>query len=270
MAEQEAARKAQEEMAQQQRRARKIECAEAIRKAWTAKQEVARQARQARQEEARKVRQQQDVRRVEIAKEEAANTVQHVVLDCAVVTFGAGIAIQGILTGFESCRIWVKNLPLDAKSKEVCELFTLQGIEPARVHVAKMKRTPEGRQEALVICPEDAKLVAIGLDKINFREETLLFEAHQSSRVNGMRSSAGSSSSVLSISWHSPISQFCGDIRRCAPCRSKSPGTTHQGLCGTKSQSRHEQAARGTDPDALFRKCYQDQGTLSRRDRCRG
>ena len=168
--------------------------AEAARKA---EQEAAQQAYAA----------QQEARRVEIAKEEAARTFQHVVLDFTLVTFGAGLAIQNILTGFDSCRIRIKNIPLDATYNEVCALFTQQGTDAGQFHVIGMKIL-NGKQEADVICHQDLKVMAIGLDGIDFRQERLQFEVCQNGSAGGMRASAGSHCDVLTISWRAPSVGF--------------------------------------------------------------
>jgi hypothetical protein len=95
------------------------------------------------------------LRLVDVAMEEAAKIFQDVVFDFTIVTFGAGFMIQNILTGFESCRVRVKNLPSDADYHEVYTLFTKKGIELRQFHVVGMKRTPDGKQEADIICRED-------------------------------------------------------------------------------------------------------------------
>jgi len=217
IAEQEAARKARvaEQLAARRALAAEREAArkareaeqEAARKARIAEQEAARRALAAEREAARKAREaQQEARRLEIAKEESALIFQHVVLDFALVTFSAGLTIQNILTGFESCRVRIKNLPLDATYKEVRALFTQQGTDAGQFHVVEMKII-SGKQEADVICHQDLKVIAIGLDGIDFRQERLQFEVCQNDSVaggGGMRASAGSHSDILTISWRAP------------------------------------------------------------------
>jgi IBR domain, a half RING-finger domain len=139
---------------------------------------------------------------VDVATKEAAEIFQDVVFDFTVVTFGAGFMIQNILTGFESCRVRVKNLPSDADYHEVYTLFTNKGIKLGQFHVVGMKRTPDGKQEADIICREDQKGIAIGLDGSDFRRERLTLEVHQ----HGML--VGNHSDVLTISWHAPSVDF--------------------------------------------------------------
>jgi hypothetical protein len=205
LAEEEAARKAR--IAEQEAAQRALIAEqEAARRAFIAEQEAARKARIAEQEAAQQARAaQREARRLEIAKEEAAMIFQHVVLDFALVTFSAGLTIKNILTGFESCRVRIKNLPLDATHNEVCALFTQQGTDSGQFHVVGMKMV-NGKQEADVICHQDLKVIAIGLDGIDFRQERLQFEVCQNGSVagGGMRASAGSHSDILTISWRAP------------------------------------------------------------------
>ncbi|KZP14859.1 hypothetical protein FIBSPDRAFT_959303 [Athelia psychrophila] len=182
------------------------EAAEAAQKAQEdaarrATQAEARRAREARQEEVRQAG--KEARMVELAKEEAAMTMQHIVLDITVVTFSAGLAIQDVLLGFESCRIKIKNLPADATAKEVSELFTQQGIESSRFHVLGLDRTPAGKREALLIGHEDLKMVAIGLEEIDFRQERLSFEIMGHNSGDGMRAST-LDTNTLTLTWRAP------------------------------------------------------------------
>ncbi|KZP04504.1 hypothetical protein FIBSPDRAFT_1054631 [Athelia psychrophila] len=167
-----------------------------------ARQAEIRRAREAQQEEARQS--EQEARMVELAKEEAAMTMQHIVLDFTVVTFSAGLAIRDVLLGFESCRITIKNLPTDATIEEVCEFFIQQGIEASRIHVLGLARTPAGKQEAFLIGHEDLKMVAIALEEVDFRKQRLSFEfMGHSSGGDGMRASAFNTN-ALTLTWQAP------------------------------------------------------------------
>ncbi|KZP31017.1 hypothetical protein FIBSPDRAFT_883715 [Athelia psychrophila] len=110
-------KKVQEEARQKEARRvrqadREREATEAALKAQPAQEKAARQ------EEVRRARQaEQEARIVELAKEEAAVTIQHIniVFDFTDVTFNAGLAIQHVLLGFESYRIMFKNLIVESR-----------------------------------------------------------------------------------------------------------------------------------------------------------
>ncbi|KZP02785.1 hypothetical protein FIBSPDRAFT_699679, partial [Athelia psychrophila] len=145
----------------------------------------------------------QEAQIVQLAKEEAAMTMQHIMLDFTVVTFSAGLAIKHVLLGFESCRITIKNLSIDATVKDVCELFIQQGIEPGRFHVLGLDKTPAGKQEASLIGHEDLKLVAIALEEVDCRQGHLSFEIVDHSGGEGMTASA-LDANTLTLTWRAP------------------------------------------------------------------
>ncbi|KZP26782.1 hypothetical protein FIBSPDRAFT_671661, partial [Athelia psychrophila] len=129
------------------------------------------------------------------------------VLDFTVVTFSAGLAIQDVILGFESCRITIKNLPIDATIKEVSELFTQQGIDPGRFHVLGLARTRAMKQEAFLIGHEDLKIVAIGLEEVDFRQERLSFEIMDRSGGDGMTAST-LDANTLTFPWRAPLNRL--------------------------------------------------------------
>lgn len=128
--------------------------------------------------------------------------------DFNVVTFAAGIVVKDVLSGFHACRIRIRNLPLDATNAEVSALFTQQGMDQASFYIVNIKRVPDGTQEANIICHEDGKLLAVGLDGIEFREQSLLFEVQHHAGVDGMRASTADNSHILTISWRAPSIAF--------------------------------------------------------------
>ncbi|KAJ7273089.1 hypothetical protein C8J57DRAFT_265998 [Mycena rebaudengoi] len=200
-AEQAAAQKAREVLQAAAQRAR-----EELQAAEHERREAARLARLAEQEAAERARQiELEARRAETIQNDAAKTIQHIVLGSSLVTYSAGIAIQEAVVGFESCRIQVKNLPGDATQAEIAALFTQQGIDPSRLFVTGMRRCPDGRCEAsLITTAEEGGAVAIGLEEIEFRHERLHFEVAESSVSGGMGNSARNSN-TLTMSWRSPF-----------------------------------------------------------------
>ncbi|KAF7323225.1 RBR-type E3 ubiquitin transferase [Mycena chlorophos] len=149
------------------------------------------------------------VRRAEHAqrsRQEAAHTIQRLVLGTTLVTYGAGITIRNIVTGFESCRIRIKGLPADAHEKEILELFTQQGIDADRLLLVSQE-PDEGRLEATVVSTmEEGSAVAIGLQGIEFREEHLDFEICDN--ATGMGISMSEESDTVTLSWRAPSNTF--------------------------------------------------------------
>ncbi|KAF7975574.1 hypothetical protein HWV62_9277 [Athelia sp. TMB] len=165
-----------------------------------------RRIRKAQQEEDKRAQQaEQEARMVELAKEEAAVTVQHIVLDFTVVTFSAGLAIESVLSGFESCRVTVKNLPADTTIKDVHRLVSWQGIEPEHFYIAGLRGTSSAKQEADLISHNFLRMDT--MMHILFRGEQLKFEILDHGRGDGMSAST-LDPNVLTLTWRGPSAPF--------------------------------------------------------------
>ncbi|KAJ7243377.1 hypothetical protein B0H12DRAFT_1188595 [Mycena haematopus] len=172
------------------------------------RQRTARLARLAEQEAAERARQiELDARTAEIRQKEAAQTIQHIVLGTTIVTYSAGISIQELVTGFEACRIQIRNLPLDATHDEIKALFTQQGVDQTHIFIAGTKELPDKRLEAtLITSSEEGGAIAAGLEGIEFRQERLHFEVTENIRSGGMGNSSSKDSDTLTLSWRAPSS----------------------------------------------------------------
>lgn len=180
-----------------------------------AQEEAARQAEERRLEQVRLREEQERERLVATTREEAARTIQQVVLG-SIVTFAAGLDIRAVITGFDSCTIRVRNLPADARQDEIRDLFTQQGIDADRLLVSSVKRMQNGKQEATIVTDaEHGEVLAVGLDAIEFRDERLSFEIGVCNVAGGMGSSTARSTDandpdVLTISWRAPSARYVG------------------------------------------------------------
>ncbi|KAF7323292.1 RBR-type E3 ubiquitin transferase [Mycena chlorophos] len=155
-----------------------------------------------RREAARRAELERQRQRAETVRQEAAHTIQRIVLGTSLVTYGAGAAIHNIIPGFDLCRIRIKGLPLSAKPHEVIALFTQQGVDRNRLFLVSHKAV-QGRMEATVIATaEEGRAVAIGLEGIEFRESQLEFEVFDN--ANGMGSSASKDCDTLTLTWRAP------------------------------------------------------------------
>jgi hypothetical protein len=60
---------------------------------------------------------------------EASATEQYAVLrESTLITSGAGLEVQNVVAGFDTCRITIKNLPKKVKGGDVSEIFIQQGM----------------------------------------------------------------------------------------------------------------------------------------------
>ena len=115
--------------------------------------------------------------------------------------FGAGLVVQNAICGFEASPILVKNLPMDATSKEILDLFMQQGIKQddlALLHIEDI----DGCQQATVLGnATDVNAVAVGLNGIELRDHRLEFvvcEYNSEGRTMGV---SNRNSYHLTISW---------------------------------------------------------------------
>ncbi|KAG5637318.1 hypothetical protein H0H81_005011 [Sphagnurus paluster] len=217
-----AIQKAQEELATRQRqaedrkaakrtrdaereRARLAAVAEAARlRKLEAEQEAARQREiRAREEAARRaLLAEEEARRL---KYDAEFKSQHIVLGSTLITCGAGLEVLGVVSGFDSCRLTIHNLPSDTKVPEIIQFFTAQGINRDDIHILSVHPTNGKRLEAKVLTSADqGGAIAIGLDGIEFRNETLRFDVSENTSMNAMDESSPRQTDTLTISWASP------------------------------------------------------------------
>jgi hypothetical protein len=153
--------------------------------------------------EARKA--EHEARRAETIKKDAAMTIRDIVFGSTLITCGAGIDIQHVLTGFETCRLIVRSLPIDANAEEVVALFTQQGLDSQDVLLLGIHDVDGKHREATVLTrAEQGRAIAIGLDGIEFRTEKLQFEVAENAPANAMGESTARNADILTISWPTP------------------------------------------------------------------
>ncbi|KAG6918217.1 hypothetical protein DXG01_015810 [Tephrocybe rancida] len=174
-------------------------------------QRVATEREALRRREARE--RQEAARQVQLAeqealrfKEEAAVTSQHLVLKGSTrITCRAGLEIQNVVTGFESCRLTIRNIPSDAKRTEILDLFTQQGLRRDDVHIISFKFVDGDLFEAQILMhDEQGRVLALGLDGIEFRNKILRFEAGDDTLAHAMGESSSRQIDTLTITWPAP------------------------------------------------------------------
>ncbi|KAL0569915.1 hypothetical protein V5O48_012046 [Marasmius crinis-equi] len=121
-----------------------------------------------------------------------------------IATFSAGVNVDRILTGFDSCRVRVKNLPPDAADHEVYNLLRDQGIDEEMFQLVSSK-TWKGKEANFIVEKERGRVLALGLDDIELRGESLTMEASDNVTLSGMKSNDGA---VLSVSWRIPFARY--------------------------------------------------------------
>ena len=158
--------------------------------------------KKAAEEQAAKIAEEQAAK----AAQEAAATIEEMVLPSTKVTFGAGMTVQKVLTGYETCRVLVKDLPLTATRAEVVALFTQPRFDPAKFTVHPPRGSPgdHSHLEAAVQFKdlEDGKDAVARLDGIEFGSEKLKLVLV--SKQGGVGKFKPLDPNILTVTWPAP------------------------------------------------------------------
>jgi len=143
------------------------------------------------------------------AAQEAAVTIDETVLPSTKVTFGAGVTVNRVLTGCETCKVLVKNLPLTATKTEVVTLFTQPGFDPTKftAHPPRPSPIDPSHLEAVVEFEylEDGMIAVAGLDDIEFGSENVKLVLI--SKQGDMGKFKDLDPCVLTVMWPAPSSE---------------------------------------------------------------
>ncbi|KAK0463900.1 uncharacterized protein EV420DRAFT_1264275 [Desarmillaria tabescens] len=185
-----------------------------------------RREEQRRQQEEQRRRQEEEQQRIDQQRRatDAQVTMQRVVLASSIVTFSSGLSIENTITGFESCKVRVKNIPGDARQEEIAALFTQQGLDMSEFHVVSMKDTPgrRGKKEADIITNADvAQSLAVGLEGLEFRDERLEFEVGIFNAPGAMGALTPRDENTLTISCRAPSVRYVVEYPDIAFCHTK-------------------------------------------------
>ncbi|KAK0503497.1 hypothetical protein EDD18DRAFT_1327772 [Armillaria luteobubalina] len=179
-----------------------------------------------RRREEKRRRQEEEQRRVDqqLRAADAQVTLQRVVLAGSIVTFSSGLSIENTITGFESCKVCVKNLPYDAREQEIVALFTQQGLDISEFHVISVKDTPgrHRKKEAdIVTNAAVAQSLAVGLEGLEFRDERLEFEVGMFNVPGAMGALTPRDENTLTISCRAPSIRYVAEYPGMEICRTK-------------------------------------------------
>ena len=156
-----------------------------------------------------------------LRNEEAEITEQYAVLgESSLITCRAGIDVQSVVTGFDMCRIIIKNLPRDTKHKEISDILVHYGMRSSDFFVLDFRFKDRGsRQEATVLVITDhGREIAVDLEDTEFRDHTLTFEVSESPNGSAMGSSPRN---VLSICWRVPHTTIIATYKNTAEAERK-------------------------------------------------
>ena len=163
------------------------------------------EAREAQEAAARRSQLQLEARR----KREALVTEQHIVLDSSLITYGAGLDIHSVITGFDLCKVTIKKLPRNARQEEIVHMFTQQGVERSSFFIGQFKDNGMHREATVLMKAEEGRSIAIGLQGIEFRDHFLTFEVGGEISENTVTmGSSARNSDCLTVYWRVPSETF--------------------------------------------------------------
>ncbi|KAF6760856.1 hypothetical protein DFP72DRAFT_881586 [Ephemerocybe angulata] len=153
-------------------------------------------------ERALKALQDQDRRR----QQDALMTLQLLIKESNLVTFGPGLAIKHLIPGFDLCKITIRELPQDASMHEITDLFRHQGLDDTMFKLVSSRRVGATQIAEFLMRTEEANVMAVGLKDLEFRESRLVFEVGANAAWGSMKSAAaqGSDLNTLTIMWSLP------------------------------------------------------------------
>ncbi|KAH7103987.1 hypothetical protein BKA62DRAFT_615521 [Auriculariales sp. MPI-PUGE-AT-0066] len=203
--------------------------------------------RRAAEERARRQREEEAAARARQRQEleaQATETLQTVVSG-AIVTFGAGLEVQHVVTGFECCRILVRNLPLNLREEEITGILSQHGLDPHNFHITGRNRVQNRVEVAVCAHAEAARPLLSGIHDLTLRGEPLDVELGVFNGIDGMGGGA-EGRSLLRLSFFAPSARFV------ATYSDASSATRHLGqLQGKVFEGRSLRVSRGREGHTL-------------------
>ncbi|KAG8216297.1 hypothetical protein J3R82DRAFT_6360 [Butyriboletus roseoflavus] len=153
-------------------------------------------------------------------REEAAKTISQVVFG-SIVAYSAGLDVSNLVTGFETCTLRVGNLPVDVKEDDIHALLRGQGLDINHIHFFIKKRSDRRPEAQIVTDIVAGRALALGLDGVEFHEETLTVEMSATNSLEGMSAATGQSSDILTISWRASSTRYIAEYIDMAAANAK-------------------------------------------------
>ena len=144
-----------------------------------------------------------------ISREEASKTISQLVCG-SIVTYSAGLDIPNLVTGFETCTLRVQNLSSNVKEDDIRALLRDHGVGDHQSHFMIKKKSR--LVEVLIVTDIAAgRVLATGLDGVEFQDKTLIVEMTATNSLDGMSAATGQRSEILTISWRAPSASYVAE-----------------------------------------------------------
>ncbi|KAH7890188.1 hypothetical protein F5I97DRAFT_648265 [Phlebopus sp. FC_14] len=145
-----------------------------------------------------------------ISYDPARRTLQQLVLG-SIVTYGAGLDVVSLITGFETCVLYVKNLPFEVEADVLRTLFCDHGVKASCFHVEDITVSREMAEARIVTDIETGSALVSALDGIEYGDNTLTVELSVDNTAGGMSANTKRASDILTISWCAPSARYIAE-----------------------------------------------------------
>jgi hypothetical protein len=155
-----------------------------------------------------------DQRRTEIARQqqereqkqakwraEAAIVEKYAVHDeASLVTCSAGLDVWHVVTGFDLCKMRIKNLPKDSKEKEIADMLAEKNVPFPEFLITRHHTTRDTSEASVLVGKEVGRTLALELDGLVFRGQVLSVEVSDHTTRHAMLF-VEQTSPYLTVSW---------------------------------------------------------------------
>lgn len=145
------------------------------------------------------------------ASEESAKQCKRLLDQNAIVLYGAGAAVDGILTAFETQHMVVKGLPADVDPGTLSYILQLRGIASDAFYVARIspaQATRGGSEAHVLVKNADADALVSPANAIKLCGRRLHFERCDDFLVDGMYLAVEHATTHVLVSWRSPTASW--------------------------------------------------------------
>ena len=139
--------------------------------------------------------------------EEQAAEILQTVVSGSIVTFSAGLAVQHVVTGFECCKILVRNLPQNVRDEEIVGLLARYGLDAEHFHVTDRHRLADKWEVSVVAKADAASQLRASVDELELRGEPLDVEFGVFNGIGGMGGGA-EERSIVRTTFFAPSARF--------------------------------------------------------------
>ena len=134
-------------------------------------------------------------------REDAALIEKYTVQDeASLVTCAAGLEIWHVVTGFDLCKIKIKNLPQDSKESEIADILMKQNIPFTEFLITRHRITGDTSEESVLVGKKVSHALALEVDGLVFRDKVISVEVRDHTTRHAMLSTERISP-YLTVSW---------------------------------------------------------------------